>query len=135
MPKVYEMSLTRQLSLVFEQLEPELLGLSGGTLVVCLRNDVIGKFGVKHDPLECRDGVVVQLRKGMQKRHVASFRMMAIEALKHKKNWTHGEMIFDFAMKQDSLVISTWFESNYNLTALLEKENESYERQPRASRQ
>ncbi len=29
--------------------------------------------------------------------------------------------MFDFAMKQDTLLISTWFESNYNLVHMLEK--------------
>ena len=48
MARLNEMSLTRQLSFVFEKLEPELVGLTGGTLVVCIRKDEIGKFGVKH---------------------------------------------------------------------------------------
>ncbi|WP_028544509.1 hypothetical protein [Paenibacillus taiwanensis] len=121
MSRAYEMSLARQLSYVFEELEPELLGLTGGTLVVCIRNDSIGKFGVRHDAMESQDGVIVPLRKGLQKNHVTSFRLMAMEALKRKKNWTHGEIVFDFTMKQDTLLVSTWFESNYNMSNLLEK--------------
>lgn len=113
-----DMNLARQLSRVFEELEPELLGLSGGTMVVCIRNDAIGKFGIKHDAMESKDEVLVPLRKGMQKRHVTSFRLMAIEALKRKKHWTHGEIVFDFTMKQDTLLVSTWFESNYNMSNL-----------------
>ncbi len=52
----YEISLARQFSMVFDKLESELLGLTGGTVIVCIRNDVIGKFGVKHDALESQTG-------------------------------------------------------------------------------
>ena len=121
MARLNEMSLTRQLSFVFEKLEPELVGLTGGTLVVCIRKDEIGKFGVKHDAMESRDGVLVPLRSGLQKRHVTSFRLMAMEALKRKKHWTHGEIVFDFTLKQDTLLVSTWFETNYNMANLLGK--------------
>lgn len=117
----YEISLARQFSMVFDKLESELLGLTGGTVIVCIRNDVIGKFGVKHDALESQNGVTKPLRQGLMKRHVAEFRQTAMEVLKHKKQWTHGEIVFDFVMKQDNLHISTWFESNYNLVHMLEK--------------
>lgn len=120
MHRYTDLNLTRQLSLVFDQLEPELIGLTGGTLIVCIRNDLIGKFGVKHDAMESKDEKIVPLRNGLQKRHVISFRLMAIEALKRKKAWTHGEIMFDFTLKQDTLLVSTWFESNYNLANLVE---------------
>ncbi|MCE5171549.1 O-methyltransferase [Paenibacillus profundus] len=121
--KTNGMPLARQLSLVFEQLESELIGLTGGTIIVCIRNDVVGKFGVKHDALESSNGVIKPLRQGLTLRHVASFRQTAIDALKHKKQWTHGEIVFDFAVKQDTLHISTWFESNYNLIHMLDKQD------------
>lgn len=121
MSRNMELSLARQLSLVFEELESELIGITGGTLVVCIRNDVIGKFGVKHDALESKNEVLVPIRQGLQKNHIASFRLLAMEALKRKKNWTHGEIVFDFTLKHDTLMVSTWFESNYNMSNLLEK--------------
>lgn len=125
----YEISLARQFSMVFDKLESELLGLTGGTVIVCIRNDVIGKFGVKHDALESQNGVIKPLRQGLMKRHVAEFRQTVMEVLKHKKQWTHGEIVFDFAMKQDTLHISTWFESNYNLVHMLKKpESHTYRR-------
>lgn len=120
MHRYTDLNLTRQLSLVFDQLEPELIGLTGGTLVVCIRNDLIGKFGVKHDAMESKDDKIVPLRNGLQKRHVTSFRLMAMEALKRKKHWTHGEIVFDFTLKQDTLLVSTWFESNYNFANLVD---------------
>ncbi|MBG9795817.1 O-methyltransferase [Paenibacillus dendritiformis] len=124
----YGIPLARQLSMVFDKLESELLGLTGGTVIVCIRNDVIGKFGVKHDALESQNGVIKR-RQGLLKRHVAEFRQTAMEVLKHKKQWTHGEIVFDFAMKQDTLLINTWFESNYNLIHMLEKpETRAYRR-------
>lgn len=121
------LSLAKQISLVFEQLEPELIGLTGGTIIMRIRNDVIGKFGVKHDALESYDGELKPVRQGMSKRHVASFLKTAVEALKYKKHWTHGEIVFDFAIKRGELQVSTWFESNYNMIHILEKE----EGQPR----
>ncbi|NMM53249.1 O-methyltransferase [Paenibacillus aquistagni] len=121
MSRNMELSLARQLSLVFEELESELLGITGGTLIVCIRNDMIGKFGVKHDALESKDDVLVPIRQGLQKNHLTSFRLMAMEALKRKKHWTHGEIVFDFTLRQDTLLVSTWFESNYNMSNLLEK--------------
>ncbi len=127
--KTNGMPLARQLSLVFEQLESELIGLTGGTVIVCIRNDVVGKFGVKHDALESSNGINKPIRQGLTLRHVASFRQTAIDSLKHKKQWTHGEIVFDFAVKQDTLHISTWFESNYNLVHMLDKqESQTYKR-------
>lgn len=122
MMKPISLPLARQISLVFEQLELELVGLTGGTIIVCIRNDVVGKFGVKHDALESRGGELKPVRQGMSKRHFALLLQTAIEALKHKKHWTHGEVIFDFAIKHNELQVSIWFESNYNMIHILEKE-------------
>ncbi|WP_232277399.1 O-methyltransferase [Paenibacillus sp. 481] len=134
MGKVSHLPLARQLSLVMEELESELIGLSGGTIVVCIRNDVIGKFGVKHDALECRDGVMKPIPEGLSRLHVSTLRQMAIDVLKRKKKWTHGEISFDFSVKKGSMMVHIWFESNYNLVHMLENEQlPSYRQMPRAS--
>lgn len=122
--KSVTLPLARQMCLVFEQLESELIGLTGGTILVCIRNDVVGKFGVKHDALESCDGKLKPLRQGLSRQHLALFRQTAIEALKHKKNWTHGEVVYDFTVKRGELHVSTWFESNHNMIHILERKEE-----------
>jgi len=121
--KSISLSLARQFSLVFEQLEAELIGLTGGTIIVCLRNDIIGKFGVKHDALESCNGQLKPLRPGLTREHVAMLLQIAVSVLKYKKNWTHGEVVFDFSVKRGELHVSTWFESNYNMIHILEKKD------------
>jgi hypothetical protein len=44
---------------------------------------------------------------------------MAIESLRLKKNWTHGEISFEFAMRKNLLSTSVQFESNYNMANLM----------------
>lgn len=48
-----------------------------------------------------------------------SFRQIAVELLKHKKGWTHGEISFEFALKQNTLCASVLFESNYNMASIV----------------
>jgi hypothetical protein len=48
---------------------------------------------------------------------IRTFRNIAIESLKYK-HWTHGEILYDFTIKQNTLHASIQFESNYNLASL-----------------
>ncbi|MEI7025000.1 O-methyltransferase [Paenibacillus sp. y28] len=113
-----ELPLARQMDMVFRQIGHELMQLTSGTIFVQIRNDSIGKFGIKHLPLESKDGQLKPQGEGLSESQVNSLRNMAIEALKHKR-WTHGEIMFDFTVRQNLLCTSVQFESNYNMSALL----------------
>ena len=56
MVKIDQLSLARQLDLVFKELDNELSGLNSGVVFVQIRNNVIGKFGIRHNPITGRDG-------------------------------------------------------------------------------
>ena len=114
-------SLTKQLNLVFGQLNDELAGLSSGIVFVQIRNNVIGKFGIRHDPFETSKTSPFQGSGGMTEAQRNDFRRMAIQALSHKTGWTHGEIQFEFAIRQGKLRLSITFESNYNMSSLLPK--------------
>jgi hypothetical protein len=55
---------------------------------------------------------------GLTEDHQVSFRQTALESLKMKR-WSHGEIQFEFAMRQNTLCTSVIFESNYNMASLL----------------
>lgn len=112
-----QVSLARQVDLALEQLDGELTGMSAGTIVIQIRNDEIGKFGIRHLPLDC--GTREKDTVGMTSEQVRLLRRMAIEALRHKKGWTHGEMAYDFVLRQGQLFVSVQFESNYNMANVL----------------
>ncbi|GBG09943.1 O-methyltransferase [Paenibacillus sp. MY03] len=112
-------SLARQVDFVFRQLEGELTNAAAGTVQICIRNNAVGKFGMKHHPIESRDGKLEGKDRGLTQEQVQAFRQLAIEALKYRRDWTHGEILYDFAVKPSS---NTWsasvlYESNYNMAA------------------
>ncbi|NOU99680.1 O-methyltransferase [Paenibacillus planticolens] len=113
------MSLARQIDLVFRRIRDELSHVSSGTVFVHIRNNEIGKFGVKHLPFESKDGVLPETAvKGLTELQYQAFRQMALESLKRKKSWTHGEIFFDFTVRHNMLSASITFESNYNMASL-----------------
>jgi hypothetical protein len=112
-----QLPLARQIDMVFREIKEELVHLTSGTVFIQIRNNVIGKFGVKHLPLESKGGELQANMKGLMECQYQSFRQMAIESLKYKKNWTHGEIMLDFTLKQDKLCASVQFESNYNMSS------------------
>ncbi|WP_274364190.1 O-methyltransferase [Paenibacillus thermotolerans] len=114
-------SLTRQLNLVFTKLNDELSHLSSGIVFVQIRNNVIGKFGIRHDPFETSHTRPFTAPAGMTAAQRNDFRRMAIQALTHKVGWTHGEIQFEFAVRQGKLRLSITFESNYNMANMLPK--------------
>jgi hypothetical protein len=113
-----QLSLVRQVDMVFKEIKEELSLLASGTVFIQIRNNDIGKFGVRHLPLESKGGSLQSSGKGLSDSQFQSFRQMAIESLKYKKNWTHGEIQFDFTLKQNMLNASIQFESNYNMANL-----------------
>ncbi|WP_106766910.1 O-methyltransferase [Paenibacillus faecalis] len=119
MIKVDQLSLARQLDLVFRELEEELSGLSSGTVFVQIRNNVIGKFGIRHNPLTGQNGVIAPAGKGLTPSQQQSFRAIALESLKHKRRWTHGEISYDFTVRQGLIIIDAILESNYNMANLM----------------
>lgn len=115
-----QIPLSRQLDMVFKELQFELSQLTSGTVFIQIRNNLIGKFGIRHLPLETRDGHVERSGKnGLTQSQQSSFLKMAVECLKYKTHWTHGEICFDFTVRQNLLCTSVQFESNYNMANLL----------------
>lgn len=119
MMKLEQLSLARQLDLVFKELEEELAGLTSGTLFVQIRNNVIGKFGIRHNPLAGRNGVIAPLEDGLNAVQQSSFRAMALESLKHKRHWTHGEISYEFTVIQGLVLVDAVLESNYNMANMM----------------
>ncbi|WP_127587376.1 O-methyltransferase [Paenibacillus koleovorans] len=116
---MFNNSLARQLDIVFRQLRNELSQLSSGTVFIQIRNNIIGKFGIRHLPLETKDGKLVkQPVTGLSPQQQISFLRMAIDSLDYKSAWTHGEMFLDFSVRQSNLCASVQFESNYNMAHL-----------------
>ena len=115
---IEQMPLTRQLEMVFRTLKDELASLASGTIFVQIRNNLIGKFGVKHDPIAGNDGDLGRDTHGLSERHQQALRQMGLQSLQWKR-WSHGEIVFEFALKNDSLMASVQFESNYNMNNLL----------------
>jgi hypothetical protein len=112
-----EMPLARQIDFVFRQLEEELTDAVAGTVSIHIRNNTIGKFGIRHNPIECRNGEMKGGEKGLSAMQVQAFRQLAIDALKLKRNWTHGEIMYDFSVRSGSAgawSASIQYESNYN---------------------
>ncbi len=101
---------------MFKQLEEELLHAVAGTVIIQIRNNVVGKYGIRHNPIESRNGQIGQSDKGMTAEQVQDFRKMAIESMKLKRNWTHGEISYDFSVRSSTGAwsASIQFESNYN---------------------
>ncbi|MEK3901097.1 MULTISPECIES: O-methyltransferase [unclassified Paenibacillus] len=114
-----QLSLARQIDLVFHELQEELSGLNSGTVFVQIRNNIIGKFGVRHNPLAGRSGSFAAEQEGLTSGQQSSFRVMALESLKYKKRWTHGEISYEFAVRQGMVVVDATLESNYNMANLM----------------
>lgn len=114
-----QLSLARQMDLVFKELQEELSGLSSGTLFVQIRNNVIGKFGIRHQPLSGRSGGFIPEKESMTAAQQSSLRLMALESLKYKRNWTHGEISYEFGIRQGMVIVDATLESNYNMANLM----------------
>lgn len=119
MLKAEQLSLVRQIDMVFKELEEELSGLTSGTVFLQIRNNTIGKFGIRHNPIAGRNGKLSEEPHGLNAEQIHSFRKMAIEALRFKRYWTHGEISYEFALRQGVVVVDAIMESNYNMANLL----------------
>ncbi|OXM13104.1 O-methyltransferase [Paenibacillus herberti] len=120
MPSNSSSPLARQVDFVFRQLESELTHASAGTVLIHIRNNTVGKYGIRHNPIELKNQNSSQSLKGLTADQVKEFRQMAVDALKHKWDWTHGEILFDFSVRQGAA--SSWSasmlcESNYNMAS------------------
>ncbi|MCM3129772.1 MULTISPECIES: O-methyltransferase [unclassified Paenibacillus] len=112
-----QLSLPRQLDIVFKELDEELKGMDSGIVFVQIRNNVIGKFGIKHYPVQLHSEI--HATTGLTEMQRLSFRQMALETLKLKRHWTHGEITYDFGVRQGMIVVDATLESNYNLASLM----------------
>lgn len=111
------MPLSRQVDYVFKQLEEELLHALAGTVIIQIRNNVVGKYGVRHNPIESKNGRIDPAEQGMTGEQVQAFRRMAVDSMKLKRSWTHGEIHYDFAVRSGAWSAGILFESNYNLAS------------------
>jgi cell division protein FtsI/penicillin-binding protein 2 len=124
---IEQLPLAKQVEIVFREIQDELFQLSSGIIFMQIRNNVIGKFGARHNPLESKGGLFQASGSGLTETHLRSFRQMAIESLRHKTNWTHGEISFEFALKQGTLCASVQFESNYNMANFILSRKDKHE--------
>lgn len=115
--KTESASLARQVEFVFRQLEGELTNAKAGTVLIHVRNNAVGKFGVRHHPIESKNGQLENGDKGLTAAQVQAFKNLAIESLKYRREWTHGEILYDFTVRPsaNSWSASVLFESNYNM--------------------
>lgn len=118
-----QMSLKRQMEMIFQTLSEELRHLSSGTVFVQIRADVIGKFGIRHYPMELKGATVIRQEAYMTDNHLQAFTDLAVASLDYKNGWTHGEIFFEFAMRKDILCASVQFESHYNMANVMAKFN------------
>ncbi|TVX98718.1 O-methyltransferase [Cohnella terricola] len=109
--------LVRQVDVALEKLGGELKGMTAGTIVLQIRDDSVGRFGIRHLPVDC--GIREQRATGMNASQVDTLRRLAVEALRHKNGWTHGEISYDFVLKNGEVSLSVQFESNYNMANLM----------------
>jgi hypothetical protein len=112
-----QVPLARQVDLALEQLEGELKGMTAGTIVLQIRDDAVGKFGIRHLPIDC--GNAEPNGSGLTAQQVQMLRRMAVDSLRRKRNWTHGEIAYDFVLRHGQVYVSVQFESNYNMANLL----------------
>ncbi|PRX61061.1 hypothetical protein B0G52_12648 [Cohnella sp. SGD-V74] len=112
-----QISLARQIDMALEKLGGELKGMVAGTIVLQIREDSVGRFGIRHLPVDCSDRAPIAA--GMTAEQVVELRQLALEALRHKSGWTHGEISYDFVLKQGRVFVSVQFESNYNMANLM----------------
>ncbi|MEJ3719390.1 O-methyltransferase [Paenibacillus polymyxa] len=123
MDEVGQLSLARQMDIVFKELDNELAGLSSGIVFVQIRNNVVGKFGIRHNPIAGKGGTFAAVEPGLSVQHRDHFRRMALETLNHKRSWTHGEIAFDFVIRQGTILVDATLESNYNMANLMIRYN------------
>lgn len=127
-PIVDRLTLEHQLEMVFEKLQQELSQLVSGTIIVQIRNNCIGRFGIRTIPLEEPNDLVEANKQGLTEFQQRSLLKQAIEALKYKKNWMHGEIHFNFLLQHNNLLANVQFESNYNMSnqIILKSKNSGY---------
>lgn len=115
--EIESMPLANQVDFIFRQMKPELIHLSAGTITIQIRNNTVGKFGISHNPIACHDGRIAgdYADQPLTATQVDEFRHMAVESLKYKHNWTHGELSYDFSCRKGKWTASITFASNYNL--------------------
>ncbi|MFC7677538.1 CopG family antitoxin [Paenibacillus sp. GCM10028914] len=113
---VDQLYLERELELIFAELQQELSQLVSGTIFVQIRNNQIGRFGIRTLPSKETDDQVEVKTQGLTKLQQRSLLRHAIEALKHKTNWTNGEILLNFSFQYNEMRTSVQFESNYNIS-------------------
>ena len=117
---IEQMPLSRQLDMVFRELKEELASLASGTIFMQIRNNLIGKFGVKQHSAGAEQSVESNDLLGLTDRHLHALRLMGNASLSRRR-WTHGELLLQFALRHNELSADVILESNYNMANLLDK--------------
>lgn len=112
-----QLSLSRQLEVVFREIRSELSQLQSGTVIIHFRDNMIGKFGVKHNPI-VRENFTEKVA-GLNDTQQALFLRMGKDIIQRKTNWSHGEIQLDFMLRKGQLCASAQLESNYNLSKVI----------------
>lgn len=117
---IEQMPLSRQLDMVFRELKEELASLASGTIFMQIRNNLIGKFGVKQYSAGADDANEEGISAGLTEPHLQALHRIGNVSLSRKR-WTHGELLLQFALRHNVLSADVIVESNYNMANLLDK--------------
>lgn len=112
------LTLEEQIDIVFRKMANELLSVTSGTVIVHIRENKIGKFGIRHNPVQLTSETLKSEVQGLTVHQIDDFRAMAVRAMKLKRGWTHGKIVYDFMVRNGVLRTSVQLESNYNLASI-----------------
>ncbi|WP_168120783.1 CopG family antitoxin [Paenibacillus sp. HB172176] len=110
-----QVTLEHQLERVFHILQKELSQLASGTIIVHIRNNCVGKFGIRATPVAEKNDLDEANKQGLTEFQQHSLLKQTIEALKYKTNWINGEIYLSFSLQHYDVNASIQFESNYNM--------------------
>lgn len=115
--------LREQMNVVMSALFQELRRIGEGTIFVHIRDNNIGKFGIKHDTnvVFDEDKIHIATKKGLTDHHITIIRDIVSRVLEHKSGWTHGEIEFHFSLREERFRVFTSCESNYNMSVFYPK--------------
>jgi hypothetical protein len=115
--------LGEQMNLVMSALVQELRRVVEGTIFVHIRDNNIGKFGIKHDTRVMFDENKMHIgaKNGLTEKQISIIRDIVHRVLEQKSGWTHGEIEFHFSLREERFRVYTSVESNYNMSVYFPK--------------
>lgn len=106
--KGQKIPLAHQVDMVLLDLYEELKGIPGGTIMMEIRNETVGLFGVRHFIIDEKDPRGKRSQPDVC--HLDAFRELAVSAVKRNKEWSRGELTFTFSMVKGKFGASIHFE-------------------------